>query len=244
MAKDKGTKVVTSVGDLIYVTISGQGVENFNEDGYNYTATVILDKDGTLNEPKSNKPLFDMDNVREQLEHILGDTPKGCKLQKVGYRDVFEDDEGNYYVPNAEGEVIRDDEDITDDLTKTDKTAIQFYTNVEFPDGKSKTINVFDKDAKKTNLGDRLIGNGSRGAVSGMVKTYVNGKNYGVSLFLNAIQLTKFEEYEAGAGFAAQEGEFEGVADEESGFTTKTDDDSAEEEKPKKEAKKKVRPKL
>lgn len=229
----KGVKNTTPVGELNWVNISGQGKENYNQDGYIYTATVNLEGE----EAKAE---------REKIDAELGPVPKGKNVKSLGYRNLVRDSEGTLRTPNAAGEVIveRDDEevDIEEECEETDIWAFTYSTNTTLPDGKTKVIDVYNNDAKKVNLGDKLIGNGSRGAISGKLKRFERGKDIGVSLFLHAIQITKFEEYEGGAGFSAQDGEFEGVEDAETGFTGQGEETADS----KKEAstKKKTPPKL
>ena len=116
-----------------------------------------------------------------------------------------------------------------------------FKTNTTYADGKTKKIAVYNANAQKIELGDKRIGNGSLGAISGKMKGGSYKKEYSVSLYLNAVQLTKFEEYVGDAGFDAQEGDFEGVTDEETGFTGQAESTAeAEEETPKSKPKPKL----
>lgn len=232
---DKGVKNVTPVGELHWVNITGQGKENYNADGYNYTATVYLEGEAAEAE-------------RKKIEDVLGPVPKGANVKSLGYRNLVKDKEGNLYTPNASGEVNvdRDGEevDIADECEKTDIWAFTYTTKTTFEDGKTKEIAVYNKDAKKINMNDKLIGNGSLGALSGKLKRFAKGKDIGVSLFLHAVQITKFNEYEGGAGFGQQEGEFEGVQDQETGFTGQGEggEKAASDSKP--ASKPKTKPKL
>ncbi len=221
---EKGVKNVTPVGELHYVQITGEGKDKLEGDDKEYVATIYLEGAKAKAE-------------RDKCDEVLGTIPKGFKLGSSGYKNLVRDSEGNLRTPNAEGEVLVDDEDIMDDCEKTDIWSFTYHTNVEFPNGNTKTIDVYDKDAKKTKLGDRLVGNGSLGCISGRIKPYVSGKKMGVSLFLNAIQITKFEEYEGSAGFGAQEGEFNGVVDAETGFTGVDEDTATGKTKEKKKPK-------
>lgn len=197
MSKDL-VPMVTEVGDLHWVNIFGQGKLNYNEDGYDYTATVHLSGEA------ANK-------AKAKIDEVLGPIPEGKKVKSKGYRELYKDADGNLYTPSeskpaSEGK-------------PSGIFAFQFKTGVTLPDGRTKVVGVFNKDAKKINLGDRKVGNGSKGAISGKLQRYEKGKEIGVSLFLHAIQLTEFVEYSDDAGFEEQEGSFDAPVDEESGFS-------------------------
>lgn len=229
MSKNDLVPVVTPVGELHWVNISGQGKENYNEDGYNYVATVHLEGDKAK-------------VLRDKIEEVLGEVPKGKTVKSRGYRELMKDKEGNLHTPNKDGEIIVDGENITDDCEASGIFAFTFTTGTTFADGKTKVVSVYNAGSKagkpqKVNLGERKIGNGSEGAISGKMRRFERGKDIGVSLFLHAVQLTKFNEYEGDAGFDVQEGDFEGVDD--AGF--ESGGDTAEEVPAKKE---KAKPKL
>lgn len=225
MSADKGTKNVTPVGELHWVNISGQGKENYNGDGYNYVATVYLTGEKAENE-------------RKKIDDVLGPVPKGAIVKSKGYKELLKDKDGNLYSPDKTGAVNVENEDgdivdISEDCEASGIWAFTYSTKTTFEDGKTKEIAVYNKDAKKINMGDKLIGNGSSGAISGKLKRFVSGKEVGVSLFLHALQITKFVEYEGGAGFGAQEGEFEGHSDTETGFTGQPEEAPKPKTKPK-----------
>ncbi len=94
-----------------------------------------------------------------------------------------------------------------------------FKTNETFADGTQNKVAVFDAKGRKVDLGDRLIGNGSRGRVKGVAATYEQGPNAGVTLYLNAIQIVKFVEYEGGDTFDS----VAGSPDDFMGFETEFD---------------------
>lgn len=224
MAKAKLVNVVTPVGELQYVNISGQGKENYNEDGYEYVATIILD--GAKSE-----------NLRKSIDEVIGEMGKGESLKSTGYRQMEVDEEGNEYVPTSKRK----------GGTPIDKFAFGFRTSTVYKqEGKPdqpKVINVYNKDAKKINLGDKKIGNGSMGAISGKMSRVVYKSEVSCSLYINNIQLTNFIEYEGDAGFETQEGEFDGVTDTDSGFTGQPDADTSTPSSEEK-AKSKVKPRL
>lgn len=197
--------VVTPVGVLHYVQISGQGKQNYNEDGYNYVATVNLTG-------------ADAEVLKEKIDEVLGEVPKGKTIKSKGYRELLEDDEG-IYAPTK---------NTTERDAKAKKTGIwafTFSTGVKFADGKQKKISVYNSANPPTriNLGDKKIGNGSKGAVSGKLQRFEKGKEVGVSLFLNAVQLVNFIEYVGDAGFDAQEGGYTGNGDEQNPMHNEVD---------------------
>lgn len=127
--------------------------------------------------------------------------PKGVKCKSKGYAVVKE----------KTGEV--DDEDVPI-YRDTDETAFSFWTGTHWKDGKENNIDIYNAKGKKVSLGDKKIGNGSQGSISGAMDIYKNGVNNGVSLYLNAIQLTKFVEFSQDADFDSfddEEDAFEGV---------------------------------
>lgn len=220
-------KVTTPKGELHWVNISGQGKENYNQDGYNYVATIHLAGEAA-------------EGLKAKIDEVLGEVPKGKTIKSTGYRKVYKDSDGKLFSP-TKVRTIRTEAGTDEDGNaygpdeETDIMAFTFTTRTTYGDGKPKEVKVYNKDAKRVNLGDRKVGNGSEGCISGKMERFERGKEVGVSLFLNAIQLTKFTEYAEDAGFDQQDGEFDGVSDEETGFTGETDTETAApaKEKPK-----------
>ncbi|MCI4435390.1 MAG: hypothetical protein JHC33_01085 [Ignisphaera sp.] len=124
--------------------------------------------------------------------------PSGAKLPKSTGIKVVKDKDGN----------------------PTDMRSVNFWTGTTNSDGSPKVIKTYNSKAVEVNLGNKKIGNGSRGAISGTMAIFDQGvANRGVTLYLNAIQITKFVEYQDGPGFtaAAEEDGWTGE-DSESGF--------------------------
>jgi hypothetical protein len=124
--------------------------------------------------------------------------PSGAKLPKSTGIKVVKDKDGN----------------------PTDMRSVNFWTSTTNQDGSPKVIKTYNAKAVEVNLGNKKIGNGSRGAISGAMAIFDQGvANRGVTLYLNAIQITKFVEYQDGPGFAtaAEEDGWTGE-DSESGF--------------------------
>lgn len=209
MSKYPLVNVVTPIGELHWVNISGQGKQNFNKDGHEYVATLYLE-----GEPA--------EELKGKIDAVVANPPAGAELKSPGYKELMADKDGKLYAPNKNGKVVvkvdGEKKDITKECKKSGIWAFTFRTGVEFKDGKPKVINVFNcaKPPQKVNLGERRIGNGTRGAISGRLRMYENGGDYGVSLFLHAVQITNFKEFEGGAGFEEQEGDFYGFDDGDS----------------------------
>jgi len=186
------TRLVTPVGDLMWVFITGNGKKDLN-DKDRFVASVSLPEDSA----QAQRITAEVDAFWE------ANKPKGSKKAKSTGIRIEEDKEGN----------------------PTGNILVNFWTGTSFPDGKAKVIKTMNSRGAEVSLGDKKIGNGSRGAISGVMDIYVNGPNKGVTLYLNAIQITKFVEYAADAGFEAQEDEggFTGEDLNDAGFEAQTD---------------------
>jgi len=133
----------------------------------------------------------------EKIENFWEENkPKGSKDPKsLGFK-ILEDDEGN----------------------STGRVSFNFWTGTVFPDGSAKVVKTFNAKGAEVSLGNKKIGNGSRGRIGGAMGIYDNGKAArGVTLYLNSIQLSKFKEFTGGDNFDAidedEDDAFEGVDD-------------------------------
>lgn len=182
-------KVVTPPGKLKYVNIYGKGKENYNKDGYEFVASIDLEGEAAQ-------------KVIKLINTTLGEVDEDkLFIKSLGYRELLEDKEG-VYCP-------------TKKTSKRDKTAkptgifrFAFSTKTTYKEGEAKKIAIYDSSKpkpKKINLGDKKIGNDSIGCISGAAGKWQRNDEVGVSLYLNAIQLVKFIEYEGDAGFEAHE---------------------------------------
>lgn len=190
-------KLVTPVGELAWVFITDQGKKDLNGND-RFVASVNLHKDS--DEFKEVKAQID--------EYWKENKPKGAKLKSNGIKVVQEKVEDEF---DDDGEQVYRD---------TDMMSINFWTGITFPakggqPPKPKIIKIHNAKGSEVSLGDKKIGNGSMGAISGAMGIYDQGTaSRGVTLYLNAIQLKKFVEFTGGdAGFSdnSEDGDFEGV---------------------------------
>ena len=196
------------IGDLEWVTIDGTGKEDL-QGNMKYNCTVVIDGEAA-EEFKAQAAAFWEENK-----------PKGATKPKTpGW---YPHKVKNIEKSKEAGEVVYDE---------TGKTALIFKTNTAFPNGNAKVVKVFNSKGAEVSLMGKKIGNGSRGRVGGAMGIYnVNKASQGVTLYLNSVQLTKFEEY-TGNSFddiseAAGEDSFDGVEDNMGGI-----DDKSEVERP------------
>lgn len=93
-----------------------------------------------------------------------------------------------------------------------------FKTTTTYPSGDPKVIRIFNAKAQEMTLPEgQKIGNGSRGRAAGTAAIYDGGKAArGVTLYLDAVQLTKFVAYQGSTGFEA---DLEDAEDDEDTFT-------------------------
>lgn len=179
-------RLVTPVGDLKWVFITGNGKKDLNGND-RFVASVSFPSDSE-----------ELKTVKKAINTFWNENkPKGkTKPKSNGIREEF--------VKDSDGEP-----------QPTGNYLVNFWTGVVFPDGTPKIIKTMNAKGAEVALGGRKIGNGSRGAISGAMDVYENGPNCGVTLYLNAIQLTWFVEFTDDAGFTAQEDDEDGWTGEE-----------------------------
>jgi len=173
-------KIVTPVGELAWVFITGQGKKDLN-DKDRFCASVKYPADSAA-----------LKSVQAVLKEFWDNNkPKGkARPKSTGIKEEL-DKQGD----------------------PTGFFLVNFWTGTTFPDGSPKVVKTYSSKGTEVALGGKKIGNGSRGAISGVAAIYQNGPNCGVTLYLNAIQLTKFVEFTDDAGFGAVED------DDEDGWT-------------------------
>jgi len=139
----------------------------------------------TVDVPKKEAKLF-MSEIDEFLED--NQPSKSHKLRSLPYR------------------THKDSDKIPKDMVR-----FNFKTQTTFESGDTRKINLFNHKNERVSLPDGTkIGNGSVGLISGKITIYTGKKDYGATLWLNGIQILKFEEYIEDSGFEEQDdGDFE-----------------------------------
>ena len=197
-------KIVTPVGRLQYVTISGEGALNKlkSPPTLEYRASVLV-------------PIAEAKELIAELAEYYTEAASGKLTKKTA---------GWYYA----------NEDGSKSEKATELILFNFKTATQFKDGNRKTINVFNSSGKAISLKDEnghhlKIDNSSRGCIQGLATYYTNAGNDGLSLWLNAVQLVKFVEYDGNPGFKKIEGgdNFEGVKTD-SGFANNSNPNETE----------------
>lgn len=196
MSKYVTAPVTTVVGDLEWVNIVGEGKEDL-QGNMQYLCTVVLEGE------KAEQLKATIDTFWEENKPSGMKKPKSTGYYPHKVPTGEEDDEGNKI------------------YEETGKTAFTFKTGTAYKDGKPKVIKVFNAKGVEVDLGDKRIGNGSRGRVQGAVAIYgVESKGKvlqaGTTLYLNGVQLAKLVEYAGGPQFDSieeEDADFEGAGD-------------------------------
>lgn len=178
------SEVVNSpVGDLEWVIINGEGKKDLKGNP-KFSAQVVMNEE-TYEAFKAKVMAFWEANK-----------PKGVKKPKS--LGLYE-----HQIPTGEK-----DEDGDNIYEKTGNFVVQFSTGTTYKDGKAKVIQVFGPKGQELSLGDKKIGNGSRGRLQGVMAIYTvqnegTGKviDGGVTFYLNGVQLSKFVPYVGGPNF-------------------------------------------
>lgn len=180
MSKANVQTISSPKGELMWLFITGEGKKQIDKNKPNkFEASVrFKDDDPELLKFEKEVKAFWKENKP---------TPKAT-LSSTGIKKE--------YIKNDDG-----------DKEYTGYSLIVFKTGVTFPDGKAKVITVHNAKGDKVNMGDKLIGNGSIGYILGAMAVYPDqGSGAGVTLYLNAVQLTKFVEYTGGVETVEDEG--------------------------------------
>ncbi len=176
----KKNKIATPTGELRWVFIVGEGRDQSeNNDGSKMQkmASLVLKTDSA----ECKKLTGDIKAVWEEYKAANpSKIKKATQPKSLGYK------------------VIKDPD--TDE--ETDETIFAFKTNSFYPDGKPNNIVVYSGGGKKLVNGSKyiidgvdfvpgetFIGNGSIGVIHGEAAGYEYAKQYGVSLYLKAVQL-------------------------------------------------------
>jgi len=186
----KNTKIKTPVSELIWVFITGDGRDQSeNNDGSKMQklASIVLKTES----PACQKLMTDINTVWEEYKAANPTKiKKATQPKSLGYKVVKDPD--------------------TDE--ETDETIFAFKTNSFFPDGKPNKVAVYNAKGQKIDLGETIVGNGSRGVIHGEAAGYEFAKQYGISLYLKGVQIAKLVEggsADIDADDISEEGDFE-----------------------------------
>lgn len=179
----------TPIGELMWVNISKDGADqSMAKDGSKMqkVATIVLEGE------KKEQVLNELQQIWEGFKTELN-LKKGTAAKSLGWR--------------AEKDKETDEE--------TGRITLTFKCNAKLPDGRESIVKVLNAKGQEVNLGERAIGNGSQGVIHGEAAYYDANGTKGVTLYLKAIQLTKFVEYQmnVNADDLSEEGSFQGVDD-------------------------------
>ena len=182
------SKFKSPKGTLEWVTIDGDGKENLSGK-LQYVANVVVEADSP---------------VIAQIEKFWEENkPAGFKKKAKST--------GIYPHTTDSGEKDEDGKPI---YKEDGKVYLAFKTGTTFPDGSTKKVQIYNAKARKVELPEGTkIGNGSIGIISGAMGIYQNKTpkgalvDAGVTLYLDAIQILKLEEFTTDAGFDADDTE-------------------------------------
>lgn len=217
----KGRPVLTGAlpkGELAWVFVTGDGRENYNRDGYVYTASIIWD------EETGNK-------VIKQITEFY----KSVKVEKKSQQGTLGFTFGVRIGDNDETFVKSDDiaemESDDTDFEKTGRVQMQFQTNREF-NGKRTVVPIYNSKAKRVDLPEGTsIGNGSMGSLQVTIMHGTNERKQFLSRYLNGVQVTKLVEYTGANDFEAEDDDDDGwTGEEDSGFTDYSESSGSEDD--------------
>lgn len=201
---DSLKKTKSPKGELRWVNIAGEGKENL-QGVPQYLASILLDD-------RVPEHAAYMDEIEAFWEE---NRPKGIdEAKSLGFYPLTEKSDDGKKVPVEH----------------------MFYatykTGITFPDGSPKKVKTFNAKAVQVDLGDQRIGNGSAGRIAGAMDIYTvkdtKGRimQAGVTLYLDAIMLTKFVPYTGSSPFDDEDADTEDGwtgADEDTGFEPEPD---------------------
>lgn len=205
-------KMNTPLGTLEWVFITGDGKEDLNGNA-RYTASVYMTKE-------------ELEPFQKAVDAFWEENkPKGARKAKSnGIYIELKEKNGTRITTKA----ITQPYD-AEEWEPTGRYAIQAWSGVYFPNGDKKKVPTYNARGAEVSLGNKSIGNGSKGRLAVGVSIYSQGPgSVGVTIFLNGVQLTKFVEYAAGVGFDAIDGDFDEIETEFDGLSS--DDNTSGEE--------------
>jgi hypothetical protein len=95
-------------------------------------------------------------------------------------------------------------------LDDGETVSFNLKTKTTYPSGDKKFIRIYDAKARPVNLDvNTRVGNESEGRASGVMAVYDAGvAARGVTLYLDAVQITKLIKFEPDSSFDAEDGDF------------------------------------
>jgi hypothetical protein len=176
-------KVTTPKGELNWVFVDGEGSLNDLTDSYEYKATLVLPADSQ--ECKDLQAKYD----------ALWENSADKKAYEQAYAEAKPAMQAKMKVHKGYSEVLDDNDNPTGNIQFRFKTGTTYAPKKGEEVGKPVKIGVYNAKAKKINLGDIKIGNGTIGRISGTLSTYFKATNAGVSGYLSSIQIINLVEY-------------------------------------------------
>ena len=159
-----------------------------------YAKEAFTSPKGTFGTAHIEKP-----NKKDKLKAIIV-VPEAEAKEAMAHIDAFWKEnrpKGSKAVPKHKGYMVGTDEETGEE---TGEILFIFKTNPVFPSGDKKIVKVFTakKPVREVQLNGQLIGRESVGKAIGTLAIYEYDGEYGVSLYLDAISLSKFVPYVGG----------------------------------------------
>ncbi len=159
-----------------------------------YAKEAFTSPKGTFGTAHIERP-----NKKGKLKAIIV-VPKAEAKEAMAHIDAFWKENrprGSKALPTHKGYMIGTDEETGEE---TGDVLFIFSTNPEFPSGDKKVVKVFTakKPIREVVLDGKLIGRASVGRAIGTLAIYEYDGDYGLSLYLDAVSLSKFVPYVGG----------------------------------------------
>lgn len=204
----KGEKVlkgVTPRGEFQWVFITGEGQDNYNEDGKEYKASIVFEgKNADLME-KWITNYWEEVATEADVQGSLG-PHIGVLVKEPGENESTEK-----FIAASK---------LTDKHKKSGRVSYTFKTKTTWPDGKPVKIGVFNSKREMIKFPEGTsIGNGSEGHLQVFIRRGTRGRVQYLSMYLVSLQLLKFVEY-------SSQNDFEEVDDPDAfeGFPEQSED--------------------
>lgn len=184
----KGTKIKTPIGELMYVSITGEG-KNTAMPGEQarmcFVASLKLKKDS-----EEHKAIQGV--INEEWKRYCAETGTKGRPKTTGIKPVM--------VPKMVDGKPELDEYGAAVKVESDEVLVNFSTGTKWASGEPQVVKVFDNKGNDVTVAVQKaswkIGNGSKGVVYGMAVGNSVGGTAKVSLYLSAIQLATLVKYE------------------------------------------------